>query len=70
MSFGYSKILMPLLAGLLFISSYFLSEKNEFFKFIAYFPQKREGSIKAGSIIFGSAFILVAIYNLFAELFK
>ena len=70
MEFDFFKILMPLIGGVLFITSYFLSEKNEFFKFIAYFPRKREGSIKAGSIVFGAVFILIGIYNLFLELSK
>ena len=60
------KVIMPLLAGLLFIISYFLADKNEFFRFFAYFPRKREGSIKIGSLIFGIVFIIVALYNFLA----
>jgi len=62
------KIIAPLLVGLLFVSAYFLPERGEFFKFLAYSPRKREGSRKIGSIVFGAALTLVAIYNLFAEL--
>jgi len=64
------RILILFLVGIIFIASYFFSEKNEFFSFIAYFPRKRKGSVKSGSIVFGAAFILVAIYNLIVELSK
>ena len=58
-----SMVLMPLLVGLLFIVSYFFADKNEFFHFLAYFPRKREGSLKIGSLIFGIIFVIVAFYN-------
>lgn len=58
-----AKVIMPLLVGLLFVISYLFANKNEFFQFIAYFPRRREGSIKIGSLIFGIVFILVALYN-------
>jgi hypothetical protein len=60
-----SKVGMPLIVGILFIVSYFLADKSEFFHFLAYFPRKREGSIRIGSVVFGAAFLLIAIYNLF-----
>ena len=60
------KVIMPLLAGTLFITSYFLADMNEFFRFFAYFPRKRKGSVRFGSLIFGAAFIIVGIYNYLA----
>jgi hypothetical protein len=60
-----SRVGAPFIVGILFIASYFLADKNEFFHFLAYFPRKREGSIRIGSLVFGAAFILIAIYNLF-----
>ena len=59
-----SKVVMPLIVGILFVASYFLADKSEFFNFLAYFPRKREGSIRFGSLVFGTAFLLIAIYNL------
>lgn len=70
MPIDYLKIIIPFLVGLLFITSYFYSEKNELFKFLAYFPRKRKGSVKAGPLFFGAAFILVALYNLLIETSK
>ena len=70
MPIDYLKIIIPFLVGILFVASYFYSEKNEFFKFFAYFPRKRKGSVKTGSIIFGAAFTLVALYNLLIEIYK
>jgi len=58
-----SRVGAPLIVGVLFILSYFLSDKNEFFHLLAYFPRKREGSIKIGAVVFGGAFILIAFYN-------
>ena len=58
-----AKIVMPLAVGLLFIISFFFADRNEFFNFLAYFPRKREGSIKIGSLIFGGIFVIVALYN-------
>ena len=58
-----AKIVMPLAVGLLFIISFFFADRNEFFNFLAYFPRKREGSIKIGSLIFGIIFVIVALYN-------
>ena len=57
------KVIMPLLGGILFIISYFFSEKNEFFSFFAYFPRKRKGSLKIGSLVFGIVFLIIAFYN-------
>ena len=57
------KVIAPLIGGALFIVSYFFSEKNEFFHFLAYFPRKRESSIKIGSLIFGIVFLIIAFYN-------
>ncbi len=51
MKIGLAQVLMPLLVGVLFVISYFLSDKYFFFEFIAYFPRKREGSVKVGSLI-------------------
>jgi hypothetical protein len=51
------KVIMPLLGGMLFILSYFFSEKNEFFNFLAHFPRKREDSLKIGSVIFWDNFL-------------
>lgn len=65
MSFGLAQALMPLLVGILFVVSYFLSDKHFFFEFIAYFPRRREGSVKIGSLIFGVVFILISIYNFY-----
>ena len=59
------KVIMPLVVGTLFVVSYFFSEKNEFFNFLAHFPRKREGSIKIGSLIFGLVFLIIALYNYF-----
>jgi hypothetical protein len=59
------KVLIPFLFGVLFISSYFFAQKNEFFHFLAYFPRQRTGSIKVGSLVFGFAFIIVSLINLF-----
>ena len=70
MPIDYLKIIIPFLAGLLFITSYFCSEKNEFFKFFAYFPRKRKDSLKTGSFVFGAALTLVALYNLLIEIYK
>lgn len=60
-----ARIIMAFSIGILFIISYFLEDKNDFFNFIAYFPRKRKGSIKAGSLIFGIIFIIIAIYHCF-----
>ena len=60
------QICIGLLIGILFVASYFLSEKNYFFEYLAYFPRKKKGSTKAGSLIFGSIIIAIAIYWLFA----
>lgn len=65
MKIGLAQALMPLLVGILFVVSYFLSDKYFFFEFIAYFPRKREGSVKIGSLIFGIIFILISIYNFY-----
>jgi len=59
------RVLIPFLFGVLFISSYFLADKNEFFHFIAYFPRNKTGRIKAGPLVFGLAFIIVSFINLF-----
>ncbi|RLB38088.1 MAG: hypothetical protein DRH20_06475 [Deltaproteobacteria bacterium] len=58
-----AKVVMPLAVGILFIISFFFADRNEFFNFLAYFPRKREGSIKIGSLIFGIIFVIVALYN-------
>jgi len=58
-----SRVGAPLIVGVLFITSYFFSDKNEFFHWLAYFPRKREGSMKIGAVVFGAAFILIALYN-------
>ena len=63
------KVVMPLSVGIIFILSYFLADRNEFFNFLAYFPRKREGSIKFGSLIFGGSFVIVSLYNFFRILF-
>jgi len=57
------KVIMPFFVGILFVLSYFFSEKNEFFHFFAYFPRRRESSIKIGSLIFGIVFLIIAFYN-------
>jgi len=58
-----AKVIVPLAVGALFICSFFLAEKNQFFKYLAYFPRKRERSLKVGSLIFGIVFVIVAFYN-------
>lgn len=50
--------------GLLFFLSYFLAEKNAFFEYLAYFPRKREKSVKIGGLIFGRALWVVAILHI------
>ena len=64
MSLDLLKVAMPLAVGVLFVLSYFLSDKHFIFEFLAYFPRKKPGSVKAGSLVFGVVFILVALYNL------
>lgn len=65
MKLGLAQALMPLLVGIFFVVSYFLSDKHFFFEFIAYLPMKRKGSVKIGSLIFGIIFILISIYNFY-----
>ena len=59
-----AEIIMPFTVGILFIISFFFSDRNVFFNFLAYFPRKRDGSIKSGSLIFGIIFVIIAVYNL------
>ena len=54
---------MPALVGALFVASYFLADKHYFFEFLAYFPRKREKNVKIGPLIFGGAFLLIALFN-------
>lgn len=65
MSLDLLKIAMPFVVGVLFVMSYFFSDKHFIFEFLAYFPRRRSNSIKAGSLIFGIVFILVAVYNIY-----
>jgi len=60
---------MPLAVGVLFVISFFFSDKNELFRFLAYFPRKRERSVKAGSLVFGVALIIVGLFNLVTKVF-
>ena len=57
------QIIIPAIVGILFVASYFLADKNSFFGFLAYFPRKREGSMKVGGLAFGCGFLIVALIN-------
>ena len=65
MSIYSIQIVIGFAVGFLFIVSYFFSDKNFLFQFLAYFPRKRKGSVKIGSLIFGLVFVLISTYYCF-----
>jgi len=59
-SYEAIRLIMLMLAGLMFVVSYFMADKNWFFELLAYFPRKRKGSVKIGGLAFGLGLWTVA----------